>query len=188
MIKFLFQTKRTKNASNSNVNKKPYCFAISWYSGNFSCKYVAISLMVGLVAEQRNLPFIDGFSMQKICARQMSSMCMRGIEPRSSCKSFNEFRKSKLPVIGDTIVSILPGTYGRRVSPPTRPQTSVTTSSLPSSTSLYFSTSFSANVFDLMYPYNTYPEKKIDIHCSKIFIYRPNTRYILGNDHGRNKF
>ena len=86
--------------------------------------------MVRFVSTQRNLPFIDGFSMQKICAWQISSMWTRGIEPKSSCKNFNMFENNKLPESRDKIVSIDDGTYGRSVSPPTRPQVSVTTSSL----------------------------------------------------------
>ena len=40
------------------------------------------------------------------------------------------FENNKLPESRDKIVSIDDGTYGRSVSPPTRPQVSVTTSSL----------------------------------------------------------
>ena len=81
-------------------------------------------------------------------------MCTRGIEPQTSCKNLNALNQYKLLVSGDIIASTLPGTYGRRVSPPTRPQGSVTTSRRQFSSSSYFSTSFSAKVFDLVYAYN----------------------------------
>lgn len=116
--------------------------------------------MVGLAAAQRNLPFINGFSMQKICARQTSSMCTRGIEPKSSCRNFNAFEKYSFSVSGERIVSTLAGSCGRIASPPTRAQTSVTTwSLLPLSYSLYLSTSFSANILDFVYAYNPRPKE-----------------------------
>jgi hypothetical protein len=90
-------------------------------------------------------------------------MCTRAIEPQSSCKNLSALNKDKLLVSGDKITSTLEGTYGRRVSPPTRPQASVTTSSLPF---LYFSNSFSAKVFDLVYPYTKQNPENYEISGS----------------------
>ena len=122
-----------------------YSSAMSVSGWNFF-QWLAICAEDKYSLAQRNLPFIDGFSMQNICASQTSSMCNIGTFPLSSSINLRTWYLLLLAIC-ETSIAMLSGMVGRVVSPPTTPQTRLTISSL-SSPLVCFKSSFSERVLE----------------------------------------